>query len=88
MVSISRTLPGRRTEQSSSPEERDDGALSDGGDDMTPEQHGTGTPFAFRVPHLLTSLIGRLSSANGSRAREHPYRIWARGAIRIYGFLH
>jgi hypothetical protein len=53
MVSISRTLPGRRTEQPSSPEERDDGALSDGGDDMTAEQYGMGTPVAFRVPHCL-----------------------------------
>jgi hypothetical protein len=53
MVSISRTLPGRRTEQSSSAEERDDGALSDGGDDMTPEQYGMGTPVAFRVPRCL-----------------------------------
>lgn len=38
---------------SSSAEERDDGALSDGGDDMTPEQYGMGNPLAFRVPRCL-----------------------------------
>jgi len=32
---------------------RDDGALSDGGDDMTPEQYSMGTPVAFSVPHCL-----------------------------------
>ena len=32
---------------------RDDGALSDGGDDMTHEQYGMGTPVAFRVPRCL-----------------------------------
>src|SRR5260221_1232466 len=41
-----------------SAEERDDGALSDGGDDMTPEQHGMGIFFPI-VFVILFAEIGR-----------------------------
>ena len=46
--------------RSPSTEERDDGALSDGGDDMTPEEHGM-PPIFFRTALLhQTSCLSRL----------------------------
>jgi hypothetical protein len=78
-----------RQAQSSFPlEERDDGALSDGGDDMTPEECGREIYLCPIHSGLLTSLVALLPSTSGSRSRASPHRLWFRRAIRFHGFSH
>src|SRR6266404_2572049 len=87
MVTISHTSFRLTPRFTFSVEERDDGALSDGGDDMTPEQHGTNTS-SFLHSCSLTCPVRLIFSSNGSRSREYPRNSWFRGSIRIYRFIH
>ena len=69
-------------------EERDDGALSDGGDDMTSEEHGMEGYLCPMHFGLLTSLVALLPSTSGSRSRASPHSPWFRRANRFHGFPH
>ena len=75
-------LPSTRSFTTST-EERDDGALSDGGGhDITPEQQGIALSSLLNVLFELT-VDGGDESIDGVWAREHKSSAWFRSSIRV-----